>query len=388
MSIASAIQSVIEKPSSEYLLREPIEVGELPTPALVLNLPAFEKNLKKMAEFAEANGKAIRPHAKTHKCPLVAKKQTAEGAVGVCVAKVSEALCMALAGINSILITSPITTNLKAQVLNHVASYESEVLIVLDSEMGLSVLKREIDSDRALGVVVDVDIEMGRTGTRELETILRIIEGIESDDRFIFRGVQHYSGHLMHIASYAERREKSLLMWDKVSAMLHSLDSRNIDCEIVTGGGTGTYDIDVEVERLTDLQVGSYVFMDQEYRLIGGQRSEIFEDFDVSLTVACSTISQPRSGAITVDGGYKSFASETVEPVALDIPGSRFKFAGDEHGVLLLQKGEQEVELGTVHQFITPHCDPTVNLHDNYWVQREDGLIHSCWPITSRGCSW
>ena len=388
MSIASVIQSVINRPSSEFLLPEPIEVGELPTPALVLNLPAFEKNLEKMAEFVELNGKAIRPHAKTHKCPLVAQKQIERGAVGICVAKVSEALCMAIAGANSILITSPITTNLKAQVLNQVASYGSEVLIVLDSEKGLATLKKEIGSDRVLGVVVDVDIEMGRTGVRELETILRIIAEIELDDRFVFKGVQHYSGHLMHISSYAERREKSLLMWDKVSEILQSLESRNIDCEIVTGGGTGTYDIDVEVERLTDLQVGSYVFMDQEYRLIGSQQHEFFEDFDVSLTVACSTISQPRSGAITVDGGYKSFASETVEPVALDIPGSRFKFAGDEHGVLLLQKGEQEVELGTVHQFITPHCDPTVNLHDNYWVQKEDGLIHSCWPITSRGCSW
>jgi len=388
MSIASVIQSVINRPSSEFLLPEPIEVGELPTPALVLNLPAFEKNLEKMAEFVELNGKAIRPHAKTHKCPLVAQKQIERGAVGICVAKVSEALCMAIAGANSILITSPITTNLKAQVLNQVASYGSEVLIVLDGEKGLSTLKKEIGLDRVLGVVVDVDIEMGRTGVRELETILRIIAEIELDDRFVFKGVQHYSGHLMHISSYAERREKSLLMWDKVSEILQSLESRNIDCEIVTGGGTGTYDIDVEVERLTDLQVGSYVFMDQEYRLIGSRQHEFFEDFDVSLTVACSTISQPRSGAITVDGGYKSFASETVEPVALDIPGSRFKFAGDEHGVLLLQKGEQEVELGTVHQFITPHCDPTVNLHDNYWVQKEDGLIHSFWPITSRGCSW
>ena len=108
--------------------------------------------------------------------------------------------------------------------LNQVASYESEVLIVLDSEKGLATLKKEIGSDRVLGVVVDVDIEMGRTGVRELETILRIIAEIESDDRFVFRGVQHYSGHLMHISSYAERREKSLLMWDKV-CLLYTSDA-------------------------------------------------------------------------------------------------------------------------------------------------------------------
>ena len=116
---------------------------------------------------------------------------------------------MALAGINSILITSPITTNLKAQVLNHVASHESEVLIVLDSEMGLSVLKKKLIQIGFWGSWMLISRWVEREH-RELETILRIIEGIESDDRFIFRGVQHYSGHLMHIANYAERREKSL----------------------------------------------------------------------------------------------------------------------------------------------------------------------------------
>ena len=191
MSITPVVQSVLDRPSCEHVLHDPIEVEELPTPALIINLPAFEKNLKKMAKFAERKGKAIRPHAKTHKCPLVAKSQIAEGAVGICVAKVSEALCMAGAGIKSILVTSPITTNLKAQVLNQVVSYGSEVLIVLDSEKGLSVLKKEISLDRVVGVIVDLDIEMGRTGTRELETVLRIIAEIESDDRFVFLSLIH-----------------------------------------------------------------------------------------------------------------------------------------------------------------------------------------------------
>jgi len=113
-----------------------------------------------------------------------------------------------------------------------------------------------------------------------------------------------------------------------------------------------------------------------------------FTDFEVALTVACSTISQPKPNRLTLDGGTKAFASESVAPVSDELANVVFHFAGDEHGVLLLPKGEQSVALGQVLQFVTPHCDPTVNLHDYYWVQEADGLIHSCWPITARGCVW
>ena len=113
-----------------------------------------------------------------------------------------------------------------------------------------------------------------------------------------------------------------------------------------------------------------------------------FEDFELALTVACSTISQPQPKTITVDGGYKAFASDSVNPICDDLPGVEYRFAGDEHGVLLLGEGQQEVQLGQVLRFAAPHCDPTVNLHDYYWVLEDDGLVHSAWPISARGCSW
>ena len=128
--------------------------------------------------------------------------------------------------------------------------------------------------------------------------------------------------------------------------------------------------------------------MDEEYRQVETAQQTRFEDFEVALTVACSTISQPRQGAMTVDGGYKAFASDSVAPVSDELAQVTFHFAGDEHGVLVLPAGEQGLRLGQVVQFVTPHCDPTVNLHDYYWVQEADGMIHSCWPITARGCAW
>ena len=157
---------------------------------------------------------------------------------------------------------------------------------------------------------------------------------------------------------------------------------------MVTGCGTGTFNIDCDVEVVTDLQVGSYVFMDQEYRLIGGEAGDLFDDFEVSLTVATTAISQPMGAkAVTVDGGYKVFASDSVNPEPLDVADSRFRFFGDEHGVLLLPEGSQQPTLGSLQRFITPHCDPTVNLHDAYWVH-DDDEVYSRWPISARGCSW
>ena len=388
MTVNPIIDSALDRPVLERSLEKPVEIGELPTPALIINLPKLEANLLKMDRFSQSVGKSIRPHSKTHKSPIISKRQIDHGAVGVCVAKVSEALCMANAGVESILITSPITTEPKAAVVDIVASKTPGLMVVVDSWQGLRVLQAQLDQSRCVGILMDIDVEMGRTGTRDLEVVLRIIEEIEQDPRLIFKGVQHYAGHLMHVQSYSDRKERSLASWEKLDGILGELDSRQIDYEIVTGGGTGTYDIDCEVERITDLQVGSYIFMDHEYRAIEGKQSRLFEDFDVALTVACTAISQPRQGAITFDGGYKSFASETVEPLAVDLPTTRYKFAGDEHGVLLMQKGEQEVSLGSVHQFVTPHCDPTVNLHEYYWIQEEDGMIRSCWPVTARGCSW
>ena len=243
------------------------------------------------------------------------------------------------------------------------------------------------DAGVALGVVADVDVEMGRTGTRSDEVLLQIAELADSSAGLEFRGIQHYAGHLMHVEGYEARRERSLALWEMVTAKVDLLSARGFTCEMVTGCGTGTYNIDCDVAAITDLQVGSYVFMDQEYRLIGSSEGDVFDDFEVALTLAATGISAPLNRAVTVDGGYKAFASDSVNPEPLSVPDSKFRFAGDEHGVLICPEGYQEPLLGSVQRFITPHCDPTVNLHDGYWVHR-DGMVVERWPITARGASW
>lgn len=383
-----ALDWVRSRPNQRRPLTEPLPVEALPTPALVLNRAAMQRNIARMAKFLGEHGKGFRPHAKTHKCPLICAEQLAAGAVGVCVAKLGEAAAMIHAGISNVLITSPVTTSSKAGIVAELAGLSDELHIVVDSAAGLQVLQSALDEGAQLGVIIDLDVAMGRTGTRDVDLLFRLNEQIEADSRLTFRGVQHYAGHVMHVEDYQQRKDASLGLWERVAEVLTKLAEGGVCCDVVTGCGTGTYDIDIEVPAITDLQVGSYIFMDEEYRQIGSATGSRFADFESSLHVACSTISQPRSGAITVDGGYKAFASDSVAPVSDGLPGVKFHFAGDEHGVLVLPKGEQEVQLGQVLEFVVPHCDPTVNLHDFYWVQEEDGLVHSCWPITARGAAW
>lgn len=388
MSKSFILEQVRQRPYAAIELEQPLSLDDLPTPALLLDRAALERNIAKMAAYLEAHDKGFRPHAKTHKCPIICQAQLAAGAVGICVAKVGEAVALIHAGIENILITSPITTRVKAQIIAQLAATTDRLQIVVDSLHGLHILQESLASDTSLNLLVDLDVAMGRTGVRDMDLVYQLVDTIADDPRLTFVGVQHYAGHVMHIAEFTQRRDKSLALWEEVASRVGQLEGRGIACQVVTGGGTGTYNIDVAVDVLSDLQVGSYILMDEEYRQINSSQSERFEDFEVSLHVACATISQPRRGTITVDGGFKAFASDSVAPVTDDHTGVAFHFGGDEHGILVLPKGEQELRLGQVLKFVAPHCDPTVNLHDYYWVLEDDGLVHSCWPITARGCVW
>ncbi|MFU8814099.1 MAG: DSD1 family PLP-dependent enzyme [Pseudomonadales bacterium] len=387
LALQAAVAHVVARPWKPVLLEQPVPVAQVPTPALLLDVAAFERNLARMADFLGQRGKGFRPHAKTHKCPLIAARQLEIGAVGVCAAKLSEAVVLVHAGVGRVLLTSPLVGAAKAGLLVELARTAEQLDVVVDGPAGLAALSEAASADASVGVVVDVDVAMGRTGTRSLDQVLQLADAAANAPGLRFRGVQHYAGHLMHVKGHARRREKSLRLWEAVSAMVTALADRGLAPEIVTGGGTGSYDIDCEVAAITDLQVGSYIFMDQEYRLIGGRDGDWFDDFEVSLQVATTAISKPLEGAITVDGGYKAFASDSVNPQPMDLPGAEYHFAGDEHGVLRLREGNQEPLLGSVQRFITPHCDPTVNLYDFYWVCR-DGMVTELWPVAARGCSW
>jgi len=397
MSSVIAERLLAARAHAPIVLDSPMPLEEVPTPALLLDEGALARNIERMTQHLRAHGKLARPHAKTHKCPTIARLQLDAGATGICVAKVSEGWALYHGGIAPLLITSPVATADKAQAVARLAAASPGLTVAVDSAMGADALSAAASEHGvALDVVIDLDPRMGRTGVREPADVLTLAERIGRLPRLCLTGVQHYAGHVMHVTGFDERRARSLAHWERASAVCDALRERGFPVDIVSGGGTGTYDIDCDVAAVTDLQVGSYIFMDRQYADIGGRHGAVFDDFESSLSVATTAISQPAPGAVTLDCGYKGMASDAGAPVARApqsggaVPGvvdAQFRFAGDEHGVLVLPKGHQEPMLGRRLELFPSHCDPTVNLYDHYWVHRE-GRVHALWPITARGCSW
>jgi D-serine deaminase-like pyridoxal phosphate-dependent protein len=366
-------------------LREPLPLDDLPTPALVLDLAPFESNVASMAAHLDRHGVRARPHTKTHKCPEIGRRQMAAGAVGLCCAKVSEAEVMAGARLDTLLVTSPVATADKAARVAALAPTCRELLIVVDSERGARLLS---DAAAALGVVVGVliDLDPGthRTGVTlgapavDFSRLVRSLPGLRLE------GLQAYAGHLQHVHGFGERQGRARETWERVLETRHAVDADGAATRILTGGGTGTFDIDPGVEGLTDVQVGSYLFMDVEYRAIGGPGDAPFEPFETALFVLLTAISQPVPQRITVDGGFKAFATDSVRPELLDLTGVKYHWGGDEHGILELQEPSRPIALGDKLRVRVPHCDPTVNLHDGFWVL-SNGVVSEWWPIAARG---
>jgi D-serine deaminase-like pyridoxal phosphate-dependent protein len=369
-------------------LPRPLAVEELPTPALLLDVAALDANVARMARHLSAHGKGARPHAKTHKCPLVAARQLAAGAVGICVAKVSEAEIMASAGIDRLLVTSPLAAVEKMQRFAALAAAGGEVMTVVDDlACARTLASCAFAAGVRAGVVVDVDPDMGRTGVRGVAAAADLVEAVAAEPWLRFAGLQCYAGHVQHVKGHAARAAASRMHWQRAADVVGELDRRGIAVPVVTGGGTGTYDIDCDVACVTDLQVGSYVFMDAQYLAIGGRGGDRFDDFAPSLHVLATAISAPVDGRVTVDAGSKAMAVEAVQPEWEGHPAARFRFAGDEHGILQPGGDEALPRRGECVRFVVTHCDPTVNLHDFLFPHR-DGVVSEVWPIAARGCSW
>lgn len=370
------------------ILHEPISIDQLPTPALTIDLDIFDRNIAKMQSHLNTAGLGLRCHTKMHKSPIIARKQIAAGAIGVCCATISEAEVMLAGGITKILITSPVVTDDKILRLLAMSQKSSEVEIVVDYIQGadrISELAGEMKLN--IGVLVDLDPGMGRTGIEPGQKALELVRHIgEACPNLTFNGLQMYIGNCMHVQGFEKRRDKYLHLISKGIETKELLESNGIQVPVFSGGGTGTYDIDAELGALTDLQAGSYAFMDVEYRDIGGQGTETFVDFEPSLFSLVTAISKPQERLITVDAGIKCLATDTGYPEFRDVEGATYHFGGDEHGIIQLNNSSRQINLGDRLSVITPHCDPTVNLYDYYYPYRQ-GMVTEIWPISARGRS-
>lgn len=361
-------------------------INEIDTPALVVDLDAFEHNLAKLAEFARKSGVRLRPHAKTHKCPAIALKQIALGAVGQCCQKVGEAEALVRGGVKDVLVSNQIVGIHKLRRLAALAK-DASVSVCFDSAEQVEATGAVAsDFGVTLGALVEIEVGMQRCGVlpgapaRDLAKLIGATGGLK------FRGLQAYYGTAQHLATYAERQQAIQRAAEAVRQTVEALKQDGIACELVTGAGTGTYEFEGTSGLWNELQAGSYVFMDTDYARIGGKTSNRYTDFEHSLFVLATVMSVPAADRAIVDAGLKSYSAEKGAPWVHGLEDVEQVGISDEHGKLKLGPKAKRLKLGDKVMLIPGHCDPTVNLHD-WYVGVRHGRVEALWPIAARGAS-
>jgi 3-hydroxy-D-aspartate aldolase len=360
--------------------------ADLTTPCLLLDLDLLEANIAKMSAHARAAKINLRPHGKTHKCPEIAQRQLKAGALGLCVATIREAEAMAAAGVRGLLITSELVGKPKIERLLKLTRRAPDTMSVVDNLTHAQQLSEAATSAKLkLNVMLDVDPAGRRTGVPAGERASKLAEQIAKLPGLNLRGIHGYSGASAHVAGFAERRAHSTRVMTPVLDTYRQLRQMGLPLEIMSGGSTGTYNIDPELGGLTELQVGSYVFMDVEYRAIGGQAGAVYEDFAPALTVQATVISKSYDDRATTDAGIKAFASDKPKhpPEIKGVTGVSFGFGGDEHGILSFNHPSREFRLGDRVEFIVPHCDPNANLYNRFYCVRGEQVV-DMWRTVGR----
>lgn len=357
------------------------------TPALMLDLAAMRENMRYLMEQCRKNGMELRPHAKTHKCAQIAKEQIAMGALGVCCATPHEVIQLAHAGVERIHLTTPVTQPWHFLQLAELHRSGLELMVAIDHPSQIEIWCEHLaDSTRPLPALVDIDIGMGRTGVANAEAAIALAQGLSDCKPLRYAGAQGYSGMVQHILRYDERRAVYGAQLDYLQSVLDALRQAKLAPAIVSGGGTGTFGIDIERRIFTESQAGSYIFMDVEYNDV-----ELFNDKDnpyrTSLFLRTSVVNNKVPGQLTINAGFKSFATDgpLARILSRDHAGNRYELYGDEFGRIVFGAGAPDTyPIGSHVDLITPHCDPTINLHDYYHVFEGEKLL-DIWPIVARG---
>ncbi len=354
----------------------------LSTPCLVVDGAALQRNIEKMAALARSAGVKLRPHAKTHKSPDIAARQMKAGAVGIACATIAEAEMLAAARIPGLLLTSAVMGEGSFRRMTKL-NREHALTAAVDHPMQVEALVTALQADDPqLSALVDVDVGHGRTGIVEIADGVSFARVIAGQPKLKFVGIQGLAVNAQHISDPAERRSAALRAAHKLIELRDALSSEGLSPTIITGSGTGNQNLDAK-GPYTELQVGSYVFMDADYDRIRDERNEP-PPFEPSLFVLASVISVNRPSEVTVDAGTKALATNGPAPVILLGTPKRtsYRFAGDEHGILSIPAGQPSPRLGARILIGATHCDPTVNLHGCYY-EVTDGAVTN-WPVLGR----
>jgi D-serine deaminase-like pyridoxal phosphate-dependent protein len=354
----------------------PRRAAEIPTPALVVDLPAMERNIARMARFFAEGTCRLRPHFKAHKTPEIARRQLAAGSVtGLTCATVSEAE-VAAALCDDLLIANEIVTLDKCRRAAALAGTRT-VTVAADSDAGLArlaVAARE--AGVTLGVLVDVNVGQDRCGVSPGQEALALARRAATADGLRLRGVMGYEGHLQPIADRGEREARARQAMEALVATAHLLRENGLPCDIVSAGGTGTYDISGRVPGVTEIQAGSYVLMDADYGRLG-------LPFEQALFVLGTVVSRPSPGRCVADCGHKACSKDHGNPAVEGFEGAAVRALNDEHAVIGVPPGST-IAVGDRIRLRPSHIDPTINLHDVLYALDGD-LVVGVWPVSARG---
>jgi D-threonine aldolase len=352
------------------------------TPALVVDLDALDGNIARMSKAVEDSPVRLRPHAKSHKCPEIARRQIAAGAVGVCSQKVSEAEALVAGGVADVLITNEIVGERKVARLARLAR-EAKVSVLADDAGNVAQLDAAARAERVrLDVLVEIDVGAHRCGIEPGAPALVLAKRVAECRNLRFGGLHAYHGSAQHLRSAAERRAAIAAAAEKTQVTKRLIENAGIACEIVTGAGTGTFLLEGASRVFNEIQPGSYVFMDADYNRNAWE--EGWPRFEQSLFVLTAVMSTPAADRAVVDAGLKASSVDSGMPLVHERPGVEYVKASDEHGVLKIAASSSAPKLGEKLLLVPGHCDPTVNLYDCLVCVR-NGTVEALWPIAARG---
>ena len=362
-----------------------MRVSELETPALLIDLDIFERNLKRVAGYAKANDLRLRPHTKTHKTPDVGRLQLESGAIGLTVAKVGEAEVMIASGTPDLLVAYPVIGRTKLERLAEVAR-KTNVTVALDSQFAARQLSEAARKEQVnFGVLAEVDVGMGRVGVAPGEELLQLAQAIERLPRLTFEGITFYPGHIRMMDEEASLDAMQQLS-QMVHAMLDDFKRAGIEVKIVSGGSTPTLYHSHEVSGLNEIRPGTYVYNDVNTVRSGGCTLD-----DCAASILTTVVSTARKGHMIVDGGSKTFSSDRLVGSAevsfgrvVEAPGCVFHNMNEEHGYVDTRRSEREFSVGDKAHIIPNHVCVAVNLHENvYGIRGEE--VEKVWKVEGRG---
>lgn len=375
--------------------RPPAEPGmpfdEIDTPALIVDLDQMDRNLAHMAERLSSFGAKLRPHAKTHKSPVIARKQMELGAVGLCCQKVGEAEVLVEGGVPDVLVSNQIWGRRKLDRLASLAR-QARISVCVDDVRNVDDLSASaVRAGATLNVLVELDVGGARCGVASTEAAVTLAKRIAGSEGLTFGGLQAYQGSAQHKRSVQEREEAIGAAADFTSQTIAALADAGLSCAIVGGAGTGTFEIEARTGIWNELQCGSYVFMDADYAKNRKADGRPIDEFGHALFVLATVMSSPVPTRAVVDAGHKALGNDSGFPSVWGIDGATYIRPSDEHGIVDLTDAGDGIALapGSRVLLVPGHCDPTVNLYDWYvgvrGMHTPKAHCETVWPVAARG---